>query len=94
VERLGERLFLACAEALGKHACDLRIEVDLTGPRRANGPGDLVSAGVLQQVARCAGLQRGSDLVLLDERGDSDDVRFRVRLVDGTVWRSARRRWA
>ena len=41
---------------------------------------DLVRAGVLEQVARRAGLERRGDLVLLDERRDGDDVRLRVRL--------------
>ena len=48
--------------------------MDLAGVGRANGGGDLLGLGVLEHVARRAGLEGGGDLLLLDERGHGHDL--------------------
>ena len=54
----------------------------LAGLRGADGGGDVGGVRVLEQVAGGAGLQRGPDLRLLDERGDGDDLDVRPAALD------------
>ena len=65
---------LALAHPLGEQPGDGRVEVDLAGVGGADGGGDLLGLGVLEDVAGRAGLEGGGDLLLLDERGHRHDL--------------------
>ena len=75
-ERLDRLGLLLRAHPLGEQPRDLRVEVDLAGVRGADRLGDLLGLGVLEHVARGAGLEGRRDLLLLDEARHRDDLRL------------------
>ena len=74
LHRLG--LVLAGPHALGEESGHGRVEMDLAGVGRPDRRSDLLGFGVLEEVARGTGLEGGGHLLLLDERGDGDDLRL------------------
>src|SRR5215210_4813455 len=64
------------AHATREKRGDRGVEMHLAAMRRADRPGDIVGIRVLQDVARCTGLEGGGHLRLLHEARQGDDLRL------------------
>ena len=70
------------AHALGEDPGRRRVEMDLVVVGRPDRGGDVVRLGVLEDEPAGAGLERGEDLLLLDERRQRDDLDRRLGGLD------------
>ena len=68
--------------ALGEDPRGRRIEMDLVVVGRPDRGRDVVRLGVLEDEPARSGLERGDDLLLLDEAGQRDDLHVRLGRLD------------
>ena len=70
------------AQPAGDDPGDRRVEVDLAGDRGADGRGQVVGLGVLEEEPARAGLDGGRHPVLVDEAGQRDDLDLGMARLD------------